>query len=167
MTEQPVNRVGSVDRHIEAADLPAREAIRDVVARYTWAGDRGRTGELAELFLADGVLDVGPHGGRWVGREEIVRQLDAVADRVATAGTSPGPVRHHVSSVLVGITSPTEATSSSYFLVLTAVGVDHWGRYRDRLAVDPADGCWRFVERTVRVDGHAPGSLMVRDPGSA
>jgi len=146
------------------ADLPqlaAREAVRDLVARYTWAGDGGRSAELAGLFHPDGVLDVGEHGGRWSGRTEIEAQLDAVAARVAAAGPGPGPVRHHVSSLLVDVTSPTTATASSYFLVLTAIGVDHWGRYRDQVAVDPADGAWRFVERRVRVDGHAEGSLLV------
>jgi len=156
-----------VDHHIDPYELASREAVRDVVARYTWAGDAGKASALAELFVADGVLDVGDHGGRWVGRHEIVSQLEAVAERVSMAGSSPGPVRHHVSSLVVTIASPTEATSSSYFLVLTGIGVDHWGRYRDRLTVDPTDGCWRFEERVVRVDGHAPGSLMVRDPGPA
>jgi uncharacterized protein (TIGR02246 family) len=151
---------------MELSELAAREAVRDLVARYTWAGDRGRSEELAELFALDGVLDVGDHGGRWEGRDEIARQLDAVAARVASAGTVAGPVRHHVSSVLVDVTSPGEATSSSYFLVLTPIGVDHWGRYRDRVAVG-ADGAWRFAERTVRVDGHAPGSLMVPGAGDA
>lgn len=162
---------------MELSELVAREAVRDLVARYTWAGDRSRSADLADLFALDGVLDVGAHGGRWEGRDEIVRQLDAVADRVAAAGTSPGPVRHHVSSLVIDVgtadahaptASPgaaTTATASCYFLVFTAVGPDHWGRYRDRFAIG-ADGVWRFVERTVRVDGHAEGSLMV-DPGVA
>lgn len=141
-------------------ELEAREAVRDLVARYTRAGDRGRSAELAALFADDGVLDVGDHGGRWIGRNEISAQLDAVANRVATAGTSPGPVRHHVSSLVVDVNGPTEAEASSYFLVLTAIGVDHWGRYRDRFVVDGEDG-WRFAERRVRVDGHTPGTLMV------
>jgi len=149
---------------VELWELAVRETVRDLVARYTWAGDRGRSTQLAELFAPDGVLDVGPHGGRWEGRDEIVRRLDAVAERVAVAGTSPGPVRHHVSSLAIAVTSATEATSSSYFLVLTTMGVDHWGRYRDRLAVGP-DGTWRFAERSVRVDGHTASSLMVTDPG--
>ncbi len=147
------------------AELVAREAVRDLVARYTWAGDGGRSAELAGLFHVEGVLDVGEHGGRWEGRAEIEAQLDAVAARVVAAGGMPGPVRHHVSSLVVDLTAPTEATASSYFLVLSAIGVDHWGRYRDSLAVDPADGAWRFVERRVRVDGHAAGSLMV--PGGS
>lgn len=151
---------------MDHSELAAREALRDLVARYTWAGDRGRSQELADLFAADGVLDVGPHGGRWEGRPEIVRQLDAVAERVAAAGTSPGPVRHHVSSLLIDVDTPTEANASAYFLVITTIGVDHWGRYRDRFAVS-ADGMWRFAERTVRVDGHSPDSVMVRDPRTA
>ncbi len=144
---------------MEAWELASREAIRDLIARYTLAGDRGRSTELADLFAVDGALDVGDHGGRWTGRAEIVRQLDAVADRVASAGTSPGPVRHHVSSLVIDVSSPSEASASSYFLVLTAIGIDHWGRYRDRLTTDDA-GRWRFAERTVRVDGQAPNSLM-------
>lgn len=150
---------------MDADELLARESVRDLIARYTWAGDRGRSAELAALFTVDGVLDVGEHGGRWAGRATIEAQLDAVAARVAAAGASPGPVRHHVSSTVIDIVSPTEATSSSYFLVITAIGPDHWGRYRDRFTVDPA-GVWRFAERTVRVDGHAEGSLMVVPPDS-
>lgn len=150
---------------MDAAELLARESVRDLIARYTWAGDRGRSAELAALFTVDGVLDVGEHGGRWAGRATIEAQLDAVAARVAAAGGSPGPVRHHVSSTVIDVASPAEATSSSYFLVITAIGPDHWGRYRDRFVVDPA-GVWRFAERTVRVDGHAAGSLMVVPPPS-
>ncbi len=134
--------------------------MADLVARYTHAGDRGRSGELAALFTVDGVLDVGIHGGRWEGRAEIGHQLDAVADRVAQAGTSPGPVRHHVSSLLGETDGPTAATAVSYFLVMTSIGVDHWGRYRDQVAVD-TDGQWRFTNRTVRVDGSVPGSVMM------
>lgn len=139
--------------------------MADLIARYTHAGDRGRSGELAALFTVDGVLDVGVHGGRWDGRAEIVRQLDAVADRVAQAGTSPGPVRHHVSSLLVETDGPTTATATAYFMVMTAIGVDHWGRYQDRVTVD-TDGQWRFTHRKVRVDGSVPGSLMMPSTAS-
>lgn len=151
---------------MDLPELVAREAVRDLVSRYTWAGDRGRSAEVADLFASDGVLDVGAHGGCWEGRDQIARQLDAVAERLAVAGTSPGPVRHHVSSLVIEVASPTAATASSYFVVLTGIGVDHWGRYRDRLAAG-LDGRWRFIERSVRVDGHTPGSVIVRDPASA
>jgi len=34
-----------------------RDAIRDLLARYTYNGDRGRVEELAACFSADGTLD--------------------------------------------------------------------------------------------------------------
>lgn len=153
---------------MERTDLLSLEAIRDLLARYTWAGDRGDAAGVAACFAADGVLDVGEHGGRWEGREEIERQLAAVTERAVVAaqasGLTPGPVRHHVSSVLIDLEHHDEAVVRSYFLVLTAAGVDHWGRYRDRVAETAPGGPWHFVERRVRVDGHAPGSLVVPDP---
>lgn len=145
---------------VDLWELEAREAIRELVAAYTWAGDRGRSAELVDLFAADGVLDAGAHGGSWEGRDRIRAELEAVADRVAATGGSPGPVRHHVSNVRIRLLGEAEAEVMAYFAVLTTIGLDHWGRYRDRV-VRSDDGAWRFAERSVRVDGHAPGSLMV------
>lgn len=144
---------------MERTDLIARESIRDLIARYTWAGDHGDLEALAECFADDGVLDVGEHGGRWVGRAEIVRQLEAVVAR--TAGTARGPLRHHVSSVLIDLDLHDEATARSYFLVMGPDGPDHWGRYRDRVVETMVGGRWVFAERVVRVDGRAAGSIMV------
>lgn len=140
-------------------ELLAREAVRDLLARYTWAGDRGRSTELAELFTVDGVLDVGEHGGRWEGRERIRAELDSLASGGDDV-PHPGHVRHHVSSIRIERVSSTEMNAGSYFAVHTRVGLDHWGRYRDRVVLD--DGVWRFAERGVRVDGSSPDSLMVR-----
>ena len=143
------------------SELSAREAVRDLLARYTWAGDRGQSDALAACFLDHGVLDVGDLGGRWVGRTEIRRQLDAVAERVAASGSAPTPVQHHVSSVLIDLLDTTSATVRSYFCVFTDVGPDHWGTYRDRVELDNVDSTWRFAERRVRVVGHAPTSRFL------
>jgi hypothetical protein len=152
---------------MDIRELAAREEIRDVLARYTWAGDRGRNRDLAACFTPDGVLDAGEHGGRWVGRDDIVANLKAVgldiAERTAVLGETPKPVRHHVSSVVIDITGPSSATSSSYFLVLTHVGVDHWGRYQDWLTTEH-EGRWLLAKRVVRVDGRSRHSLMVTGP---
>lgn len=152
-----------MNHQMVSSELSAREAVRDLLARYTWAGDRGRSAELAACFLVDGVLDVGDHGGRWEGRAEIQRQLDAVAERIAAAGGGAGPVHHHVSSVLIDLLDTTSAEVRAYFCVFTDVGADHWGTYRDRVELDHADGTWRFASRSVRVLGHAPGSRFVPD----
>lgn len=147
------------------SELVTREAVRDLVARYTQAGDRGRLPELAKLFARDGVLDVGEHGGRWEGRAEIEHQLTAVAERVAAEGSTPTRVQHHVSGTAIKIETDSTAAADSYFAVYTAIGLDHWGRYRDRFVV--ADGTWCFAERTVKVDGQAADSLMVASgPGA-
>lgn len=145
---------------MERTELIAREAIRDLLARYTWAGDRGRGAEVAACFVADGVLDAGAHGGAWEGRAAIEAELAAVGERVAAAGGAPSPVHHHVSSVHIELEDPTRATVRSYFCVFTDAGADHWGSYRDVVVLDASEG-WRFERRTVRVLGSAPHSRFV------
>jgi len=69
-----------------------------------------------------------------------------------------------VSSLRVDFPSRTEALATSYFLAITALGPDHWGRYRDRVV--RAGDQWRFARRAAAVDGWAPGSWAAqrRDP---
>ncbi len=146
---------------MDLSELVAREQIRHLLAAYTWAGDRGRLSELADLFAVHGVLDVGPHGGRWEGRAAIENGLQAVVARTAAAGpgNSAGPVHHHVSSVLITDVLGGRARVRSYFAVHTAIGLDHWGRFFDRVELEI--GRWKFTERMVVVDGSSPASLMV------
>ena len=111
---------------MDLSELVAREQIRHLLAAYTWAGDRGRLSELADLFAVHGVLDVGPHGGRWEGRAAIENGLQAVVARTAAAGpgNSAGPVHHHVSSVLITDVLGGRGRVRSYFAVHTAIGLD-------------------------------------------
>jgi len=150
---------------MELWELTAREQIRDLLARYTWAGDRGRIDDLVALFLPSGVLDVGDHGGRWEGQAAIGAELRAVVARSAGGaseeGYGAGPVHHHVSSIAIDDLAAASATVRSYFAVHTVHGLDHWGRYRDRV-VNTGVG-WAFAERIVTVDGAAPGSRFVAD----
>ena len=151
-------------RELERSELIAREGIRDLLGRYTWAGDSGRSAEVADCFTVDGVLDLGDHGGRFDGRGAIAAELEAVTSRVAAAAEAACPVNHHVSSILITMADPTRATVRSYFCVYTDAGADHWGRYRDEVVMDRVDGHWRFANRTVRVTGAAPGSRFVPAP---
>ena len=145
-------------REMERTELIAREGIRDLLGRYTWAGDTGRTAEVADCFTVDGVLDLGEDGGTFEGRAAIETELESVVARVAQSAQSHGPVNHHVSSVLITMADPTTATVRSYFCVYTDAGADHWGRYRDDVVMDRVDGHWRFARRVVRVTGAAPDS---------
>ncbi len=147
---------------MERTEVAAREGIRHLLARYTWAADRGEVDVVASCFTAEGVLDVGIHGGELVGRDAIRAELEAVVARVAAAGGRPGPVHHHVSSVLIELDDPRNARVRAYFAVHTDAGLDHWGTYRDEVTMDPAAGDWRFRRRTVRVTGFAPGSRFER-----
>jgi hypothetical protein len=141
-------------------ELFAREQIRDTLARYNWSGDAGRLDDLAETFCPDGVLEVrGLAPLR--GRAEIEAFLGGVPGMAAAAGGgAKAVVRHNVANLHFTGLTPERAHVSSYFTVLTRIGLDHFGRYRDVLV--PEGGCWLIAHRTVSTDWAAPNSTMVR-----
>ena len=148
---------------MEMWELVARERIRDTLARYNWSGDAGRLDGLAETFCADGVLEIrGLQPLR--GRPEIASFLSDVAGNVAD-GVDVMPVgRHNLANVLFTGLTPQEAQVSSYFTVVTHIGLDHFGRYRDTLV--PDGGTWLIRHRKVSTDWAAPNSTMARQsPG--
>ena len=144
---------------METWELIAREQVRNAIAAYTHAGDRGRLPELAAVFTEDGVLEVkGREPAR--GRAAIVESLSGAVQRgQQPAGNGkPGFVRHFVANVHFESVTPTEIRTAAYFLVVTGDGPDHWGRYRD-VHVPVGEG-WQIAHRYVRVDAKAPQSLV-------
>lgn len=142
---------------MELWELSAREAVRHTIASYTYAADNGRFADVAALFAVDGVLEVqGTGGAQADGRAAILDFFQSVNGDVVTAAP-PGRMQHHVTSVRVDVLSPTQATATSYFTVMTGAGVDHWGRYKDRLTPAPDGERWEFAHRLVRTDGRTPG----------
>lgn len=129
-----------------------RDAIRDLLARYTYNGDRGRINELAACFAEDGVLEF--PGGSGIGPEGVLEALSQ---------GSPNPertfVRHHITNPLIEVTGDT-ATSRSYFTVISDNGPDHSGTYDDRLI--RGEQGWRFSLRRVRIDWQATTSVFRR-----
>jgi len=147
---------------VEAWELTARESIRALVARYNALGDRGHIGALAELFCADAVLEV-PGEPAIVGRAAIAAFFERVAagsrdDARASAG--PGHVHHHIATHDLTLEDADRGSGSCYFQVLTASGLDHWGRYVD--AYTQEGGRWHFAARRVHVDGRTPGGWAER-----
>lgn len=138
-------------------ELAVRESVRQTLADYTAGTDRFRLHDLAACFAPDGVL-------QFTGAEPMVGPAAIEAGLAAhlggpTAGSVPLTyVRHHVSSVLFGAVAADRVEVSSYFVVFTDIGLDHWGRYRDVLV--PVQGRWLFSSRTIGVDGFSPQSLM-------
>lgn len=138
-------------------ELVARERIRETLARYNWAGDAGDVNGLAETFCSDGVLEI--RGMEpLLGRSAIASFLGGV--NVARQPDVKPIVRHNVTNVLfTGLTRET-AHVSSYFTVVTHVGLDHFGRYRDTLV--PDGDTWLIEHRKVSTDWAAPNSAMAR-----
>lgn len=144
---------------MEIWELVVRERIRDTLARYNWSGDAGRLDDLADTFCADGVLEI--RGFKPLrGRSEIVAFLGGVTGNIAvSAGVKP-IVRHNVANVLFTAVTRDEAQVSCYFTVVTHIGLDHFGRYRDTLV--PDGDTWRIKHRKVSTDWAASDSAMAR-----
>jgi hypothetical protein len=142
----------------------ALEHIRDTLARYNWSGDAGRLDNLADTFSEDGVLEI--RGFEPLcGRSEIVAFLGGITGKVAVSADVKPIVRHNVANLLFNELTRDHAQVSSYFTVVTHIGLDHIGRYRD--TVVPDGDTWRIKHRKVSTDWAAPNSAMARGiPGS-
>jgi len=135
-------------------ELIAREAIRDLVARYNANGDSGRFDQVVELFAPDAVMEV--NGRTYRGRDEIRSIFTTTAAELR--GFSELPVLRHTTSTLqIDLTGPTTATSRCYHVVLLPHGVDHWGRYLDEYGL--VGDRWLFTRRRVLNDGYVPGGF--------
>lgn len=149
---------------MEQWELVAREQIRDTLARYNWSGDAGRVDGLAETFCVDGVLEI--RGATPLrGRTEIVAFLGGVTANIADNVDVKPVVRHNVTNLLFDAVAPDQAQVSCYFTVVTHVGLDHFGRYRDTLV--PDGGTWLIKHRKVSTDWAAPDSAMARQASSS
>jgi SnoaL-like domain len=134
-------------------DLAAdRDAIRDLLARYTYNGDRGRVAELAACFADDGTIEF--PGNKATGPAAIEA---ALSGGTGTRNPALTFVRHHITNPLIEVDG-VRATARSYFTVHTDIGPDHSGTYNDQLIRTPHG--WRFAYRLVRVDWQSPDSLF-------
>jgi SnoaL-like domain len=154
---------------MELWELVARERIRDSLALYNWSGDAFRLDHLAGAFCEDGVLEVRgqePHRGRAAivaflggggdGGDDESRR--AALQAAARASGIRRIVRHNVTNIHFREVTPEQALVSSYFTVLTEIGLDHFGRYRDTFV--PVDDRWLIEHRFVSTDWRAPDSTM-------
>jgi len=141
---------------VEVWELDAREAIRETVAAYSFAADAGRFDELAALFAPDGVLEI--HDGETARGRDAIRELLGGASRRLAASSTARLIRHFASNLRIGVESDKRATGACYFLAITEIGLDHWGRYRDVYV--PQGDAWLFAQRFVRVDGHSSGGQL-------
>ena len=142
---------------MELWELLAREAIRDLVARYNAYGDGGLFDRMTGLFAADAVLEIDDQLYR--GREEIRAVFAGVPQRSSRGGArAPAYLRHCTATHQIDLVDETTATGRCYFLVLSAAGLDHWGRYLDDYR--SLEGTWRFARRRVLIDALAERSVF-------
>jgi hypothetical protein len=137
-------------------ELRTRVGAADLLATYQFLADSGKTRELSELFVADAVYKTSTE--ELVGRKAIFDFFRRTADAFASAGFFPA--RHHLSSVYIEPRPDGSAATYACFQLVGSGGLDHWGTYRDEV-VSTEDG-WRFARRKVKVEGHIPGSPVVR-----
>jgi SnoaL-like domain len=142
---------------VESWEIVLRESVRQTLADYTAATDSFDLPALASCFTADGTLEFTGGGAPLVGPDQIEAGLRSQLSQ-SPSGRRPSYVRHHVSSIRFSRVDANEVETSSYFVVFTDVGADHWGRYRDVLI--PVGARWHFASRKIRVDGFAANSLM-------
>lgn len=139
--------------------MSTEEAIRRVVQTYVQRVDTGRIDDVIELFTPEGVLEIVGQA-RHEGHEAIRTMFGRGVEHLANAEEIPR-IRHHLTSHLIDLDDATNARSSCYWLAVVGDrGIDHWGRYVDRLVV--RDGRWRIAHRKIYLDGAVPGGWGAR-----
>lgn len=140
---------------MDDAELRLRVGVRDLLARYQFLADSGKTRDLVALFLPDATFQTNTE--QLVGHEAILDFFERTAEAFVSTGLIPA--RHHLSSVYITPTDDGGAASYACFQFIGVRGLDHWGTYRDEL-VSTAQG-WRFARRKAKVEGHVEDSPTV------
>jgi 3-phenylpropionate/cinnamic acid dioxygenase small subunit len=137
---------------MEPFELAAREAIRDLVARYNANGDSGRFDAMLALFAEDATFEL--ESETLHGRPAIRAFFERVSERTGP-GRSAAFVRHFTATHQIDVLSEREARGRCYYAVLTERGLDHWGRYLDEYR--RVGERWLFQRRKVTMDAAVPG----------
>jgi hypothetical protein len=127
--------------HSDEARLGDGEALRELRARYTHTYDSGQLENFLDLFVKEGVLQLGPMGFA-EGREQM---RAALAGPMANAAFAV----HFTTDEITEFTGPDSARGTSRFAVHYGrqPDIEGAGTYHDEY-LRTADG-WRFVSRTI------------------
>jgi hypothetical protein len=133
----------------------ARAGIEKTLAICTQAGDARKADAYAESFAEDGLLILGEtYQGReairnWMSAPSVIPQPDAV---------STGFISHHLTTCRIDLTAEASAAVRTYWLVISAAGLDHSGYYDDRFV--KIDESWLIASRRPRTLWISPTSLL-------
>jgi hypothetical protein len=142
---------------VTEAERLARAAIAATLAACTQAGDARKADAYAAAFTEDGILDLGE---RLDGREAIRAWMAAPSVIPQPGGGAPGYISHHLTTCRIELTSASEAKVRTYWLVTSAIGLDHNGYYDDLFRA--VDGEWLIAWRRPRTLWVSPASLLHR-----
>jgi hypothetical protein len=158
---------------MEIWELIARESIRDRIARWNANGDAGRFADMVQVLAPEVEFTPTP--------DTVIRGRDAVLEYLGALGAGTPPdtsgryvpdggrpsLRHFTSTIQIDLVSEQSARVRSYYQVVSATGLDHWGRYLDEFGV--VDGEWLITRRTITTEGVDPDGwaarLGVGEPG--
>jgi hypothetical protein len=133
----------------------AHACIAKTLAACTQAGDARKADLYAQCFAEDGVLQL---AAKIEGREAIRNWMAAPSVIPQPGNSTPGFVSHHLTTCRIELTSRDTATVRTYWLVTTAVGLDHNGYYDDRFGRYGND--WLITYRRPRTLWKSPDSLV-------
>jgi hypothetical protein len=139
-----------------SAEALARAAIEKTLAACTQAGDARKADAYAGCFTPQGLLILGE---TYAGREAIHRWMTAPSVIPRPQTPSPGFVSHHLTTCRIELTSESTATVKTYWLVISAAGLDHSGYYDDKFEKIGED--WLIAARKPRTLWVSPESLLV------
>ncbi|CAK7222513.1 hypothetical protein SEUCBS140593_004924 [Sporothrix eucalyptigena] len=136
-----LNTPGSPERAAALADIHA------LLHGYAFmARDKAQFAEMAKFFWPDGWFRF-PSG-------HAVRPTDI---NLIVQGDEAEYIRHHITTIDVQFTSNNEARVNAQFFATTHLSFyDHWGVWVDDFRRN-ADGEWRIADRTIVLEGTAPG----------
>lgn len=145
-------------------ELLAREAIRDLMAKYSTTGDRMKVVDFAGCFTVDGIIESEHEkpelSFKYRGREAIcawqTRWLERSAADVKVHEATF--VRHHLTTCKIEMIKPDRARARTYWVAWTDIGPDHAGYYLDEFRIE--EGEWRISHRQVREDWRSGQSLF-------
>jgi len=129
-------------------ELSPYEAIRQAMALYNNAGDRGEISEMMEAFTDDAVLDTTKE--EIVGAPAIESYFHKVVSDAVIGGPDRRPARHHLTTSRIELESADTARAWTYFILIrdgvtvqTGIYVDRFSRRGNR---------WLISRRRVKLE---------------
>lgn len=164
-------RAPLVDLETGLRQLLDKDAIVDLVHRYSHCVDRQLHDELVELFTEDCVVDYGPGQGEPLRGRAALREAFRSGAGMKNFRPDFIATSHHNANVLVTFETADRARVVTSLYAWHGIekgpGPEVWGCYHDLAVRTP--GGWRLAERQLRVAGNTNWDIdfhpLVEDAG--